>query len=150
MLLSNLPSIISRPKKRPGRGYGSGKGGHTSGRGQKGQKSRSKVPTWFEGGQLPLIRRTPFLRGKSRFKSFRPQPLVINFDQLNNFKAGAKVDQKSAIKTLKLNPHQVKKHGLKIIATGKLDKALKVNLPVSAGAVKAIKKAGGEVLQPQD
>ncbi|MBU1070791.1 uL15 family ribosomal protein, partial [Patescibacteria group bacterium] len=52
MNLSNLPKITQRPKKRVGRGYGSGKGGHTSGRGQKGQKSRSKIPIWFEGGQL--------------------------------------------------------------------------------------------------
>lgn len=150
MLLSNLPSITSRPKKRLGRGYGSGKGGHTSSRGQKGQKSRSKIPLWFEGGQLPLIRRTPFLRGKGRFKPLKAQPLTINLVQLNNFKAGAKVNIKTTTKVLKLNPAKVAKHGLKIIATGKLDKALKVELPASAGAIKAIEKAGGEVLQSQE
>jgi len=149
MLLSKLPSITARSKKRLGRGYGSGKGGHTTNRGQKGQKSRSKVPLWFEGGQLPLIRRTPFIRGKSRFKSFKPQPLTITLDQLNNFKAGSKVDTESVIKTLKLNSHQVNKHGLKVIATGQLDKALKVSLPLSAGAAKAVEKAGGQVVQPR-
>ncbi len=150
MLLSNLPSITARSKKRLGRGYGSGKGGHTTNRGQKGQKSRSKIPLWFEGGQLPLIRRTPFLRGKGRFKSLKKQPLTINLYQLNNFKTGAKVNLDTTIKTLKLNSSKVAKHGLKIIATGKLDKALKVELPASAGAIKAIEKAGGKVIQPQE
>lgn len=149
MLLSNLPAVTSRSKKRLGRGYGSGKGGHTTNRGQKGQKSRSKIPLWFEGGQLPLIRRTPFLRGKGKFKPLKAQPLIINLDQLNNFKVGAKVDIDTAIKTLKLNSTKVAKRGLKIVATGKLDKALKVKLPASASAIKAIEKAGGQVVQSQ-
>jgi large subunit ribosomal protein L15 len=150
MLLSNLPPVKARSKKRLGRGYGSGKGGHTTNRGQKGQKSRSKVPLWFEGGQLPLVRRTPFLRGKGRFKPLKAQPLTINLDQLNSFKAGAKVNSDSVIKTLKMNSSKVTKQGLKIIATGKLDKALKVEIPTSAGAAKAIKKAGGQVVQSQE
>lgn len=150
MLLSNLPSITARSKKRLGRGYGSGKGGHTTNRGQKGQKSRSKIPLWFEGGQLPLIRRTPFLRGKGRFQSLKVQPLTINLDQLNNFKAGAKVNADSIVKTLKIKSSKVAKHGLKVIATGKLDKALKVEIPTSAGAAKAIEKAGGQVVQSQE
>lgn len=149
MLLSNLPPITARSKKRLGRGYGSGKGGHTTNRGQKGQKSRGKIPLWFEGGQLPLIRRTPFLRGKGRFKPLKKQPLTINLYQLNNFKVGAKVNVDTAIKTLKLKPSKVAKHGLKIVATGELDKALKVELPASAGAIKAIEKAGGKVIQSQ-
>ena len=145
MNLSILPKIISRPKKRLGRGYGSGKGGHTSSRGQKGQKSRSKVPLWFEGGQLPLIRRTPFIKGKGRFKSIKPQPITITRTRLNNFKANSIVNQKSAIEILRLHPKRVEKHGLKIIASGKLEKSLKVELPCSAGAAKAIKEQGGQV-----
>lgn len=150
MLLSNLPSITARSKKRLGRGYGSGKGGHTTNRGQKGQKSRSKIPLWFEGGQLPLIRRTPFLRGKGRFQSLKVQPLTINLDQLNNFKAGTKVNSDSVVKILKIKSSKVAKHGLKVIATGKLDRALKVEIPTSAGAAKAIEKAGGQVIQSQE
>jgi len=145
MNLSNLPKIIQRPKKRVGRGYGSGKGGHTSGRGQKGQKSRSKIPIWFEGGQLPLIRRTPFIKGKGRFKSIKPQPIAISLTRLNSFKTNSVVNLKSVIKTLKLHPKKTEKHGLKIIASGKLEKPLKVELPCSVGAVKAIKKQGGQV-----
>jgi large subunit ribosomal protein L15 len=66
-ILSSLTKITTRSKKRLGRGYGSGKGGHTSSRGQKGQKSRvgSKVPLWFEGGALPLSKRIPMWRVKA-------------------------------------------------------------------------------------
>jgi len=145
MNLSILPKIISRPKKRLGRGYGSGKGGHTSSRGQKGQKSRSKVPSWFEGGQLPLIRRTPFIKGKGRFKSIKPQPIAINLTRLNNFKKNSIVNLKSVINVLKLHPKKAEKHGLKVIASGKLEKSLIVELPCSAGATEAIKKQGGQV-----
>ncbi len=145
MDLSNLPKIIQRPKKRLGRGYGSGKGGHTSSRGQKGQKSRSKIPVWFEGGQLPLIRRTPFIKGKGRFKSIKPQPIIINLTRLNSFKAGSKVNLKTTIETLKLHPKKTEKYGLKVIASGKLEKSLIVELPCSVGAVKAIEKQGGQV-----
>lgn len=145
MNLSNLPKITARPKKRLGRGYGSGKGGHTSGRGQKGQKSRNKIPIWFEGGQLPLIRRTPFIKGKSRFKSIKPQPVILSLTRLNNFKKNAVVNLKSAIKTLKLHPQKTQTSGLKVIASGKLEKPLKVDLPCSAGAIRAIKDKGGQV-----
>ncbi len=145
MNLSNLPKIIDRPKKRLGRGYGSGKGGHTSGRGQKGQKSRSKIPVWFEGGQLPLIRRTPFIKGKGRFNSIKPQPIILSLTRLNSFKAGSTVNLKTTIKTLKLHPKNTEKHGVKVIASGKLEKSLKVELPCSKGAIKAIEKQGGQV-----
>lgn len=72
-MLNALPKI-TKDRKRVGRGYGSGYGGHTSTRGQKGQKSRSgyKSPRpGFEGGQMPLSRRLPKLRGFRRgyFKS---------------------------------------------------------------------------------
>lgn len=66
-MLNNLPKTTANSKRR-GRGYGSGKGGHTVGRGQKGQKSRSgykKPRPGFEGGQMPLSRRLP------KFKGFR-------------------------------------------------------------------------------
>lgn len=63
MELFNLSKIVERAKKRVGRGYGSGKGGHTTGRGAKGQKVRSKVRATFEGGQLSLVRRLPRMGG---------------------------------------------------------------------------------------
>ncbi len=59
MDLASLTKITQKPKKRVGRGYGSGKGGHTTGRGAKGQKVRGRLRPTFEGGQLPLVRRLP-------------------------------------------------------------------------------------------
>lgn len=57
-------------KKRLGRGYGSGKGGHTSSRGQKGQKTRSKMHVLFEGLKVKksTLKKFPLLRGKGKFK----------------------------------------------------------------------------------
>lgn len=66
MELNKLSKVVRGAKKRVGRGYGSGKGGHTTGRGSKGQKARGKVRSTFEGGQLPLVRRLP------RRGGFRP------------------------------------------------------------------------------
>lgn len=145
MLLSKLTKVNARGAKRLGRGGGSGKGFHTVGRGQKGQKSRGTIPVWFEGGQLPLIRRTPFVRGKRRFKSLKGETIIITLNTLNKFESGQTVDAVSAVSVLKLHTARVAKRGLKVVATGKLEKALKVNLPASAAAAKAIEAAGGSV-----
>lgn len=145
MQLFSLPKTITRTKKRLGRGYGSGKGGHTSGRGQKGQNTRGKMPIWFEGGQLPLIRRTPFIKGKFRFKPLAAKPLTVQLTSLNGFANDAVVDKDSIVKILKINPVKLQKHGVKIVGVGKLDKSLTVNLPTSSSAAKAISKAGGKV-----
>src|SRR3989339_1977927 len=84
MKLHEKTKLVARSSKRLGRGYGSGKGGHTSSRGQKGQKSRtgSKVPLWFEGGALPLSKRIPMWRGKGRFKSLQ-KTAELTFNDLN-------------------------------------------------------------------
>ena len=143
MLLANLPKIIETPKKRLGRGFGSGVGGHTVGRGQKGQKTRGIIPLWFEGGQLPLVRRTPFIKGKHRFQVIKDQPTAVNFDLLSkHFEDKSVVDTLSIAKALKVSD-KVAKYGFKIIATGKLTKALEVKVAASAGAIKAILASGG-------
>ncbi len=147
MYLEKLTKITSRAGKRLGRGYGSGKGGHTVGRGQKGQKTRGAMPAWFEGGQLPLIRRTPFVRGKRRFKSLKGDAVIVTLNTLNKFKANQTVDSKAVSETLKISPKWIAKSGIKVVATGKLEKALKVNLPVSTSAAKAIEAAGGSVVK---
>lgn len=142
-ILTNLPKSTKTGKKRLGRGRGSGVGGHTVGRGQKGQKTRGIIPLWFEGGQLPLVRRTPFIKGKHRFQVIKPQPTAVNFDFLDkNFADKEVVDNASLAKALKLNEKTAKK-GFKVIATGKLTKALEVKVAASAGAIKAIETAGG-------
>src|SRR3989344_8577262 len=98
MELTALPKIIKRPKKRVGRGYGSGKGGHSSGRGFKGQHARNSVAIWFEGGQLPLIKRLPFQRGKGRFNSLHAKPVIVTLNQLNVLPVGSVVTVELLVK----------------------------------------------------
>lgn len=142
-ILSLIRKITDKQSKRLGRGYGSGKGGHTSSRGQKGQKSRtgSKVPLWFEGGALPLSKRIPMWRGKGRFKVLHPT-VELTFADLNKLSF-----EDITLDTLKLNrviDRRFKK--AKVICKGKLTK--KVNLKgilVSQAAREAIETLGGSV-----
>ncbi|MBT4123904.1 MAG: 50S ribosomal protein L15 [Candidatus Pacebacteria bacterium] len=142
-LLQKLAKTTTRSQKRVGRGYGSGKGGHTASRGQKGQTSRggSKIPVWFEGGQLPGVKKYPMLRGKGRFGVVRPTA-EITFRDLNKLPVS-----EVTMETLKL--HKVIEKGFKkakIIHTGTLTKKVTVKgIPVSAKALEAIQKLGGSV-----
>jgi large subunit ribosomal protein L15 len=146
MKLNKMPKTSNKKKKRVGRGYGSGKGGHTAGRGQKGQKSRSKVGLLFEGTKMrkSLIRRLPMMRGKSKFKSFKLKPIEVNVKYLNLLKDGSQVTVKSLIKA-GIVDKLAENLGVKILGEGKLKKKLEVLLPVSKGAEKKIKKAGGKI-----
>lgn len=144
-LLSTLASITDKAKKRIGRGYGSGVGGHTSSRGTKGQKSRvgSKVPLWFEGGQLPLVKRLPMTRGKSKFKVVRPTA-EVTLTELN--KVLSDTVTLDTLKLEKIIDHRFSK--AKIIATGKLDRKVTVKgIPTTKAAAEAIAQAGGEVVR---
>ena len=144
--LQSLSKITRRGKKRVGRGYGSGKGGHTSGRGQKGQRSRRTIPWWFEGGQLPLVRRVPFLRGKGRLNPLKQKPVIIKTGQFNKLKSGTVVTIDTLIQERMVSEVEVKSRGVKILAGGKLEKKLTVTgLKLSAGAKKEIEKVGGEI-----
>lgn len=130
-----------RSQKRAGRGYGSGKGGHTVGRGQKGQKSRGKVAPLFEGGQLTFSKRLPHKRG---FSSFRRKPAIANLSVFKDFKAGTVVTPKilSEKKVIRLVPRQE----VKILGFGTLDKRLTFSgFKLSKKAIEKIKKAGGRV-----
>ncbi|MFC1749913.1 50S ribosomal protein L15 [Pseudomonadota bacterium] len=149
MKLHQLPSTTTTPKKRPGRGYGSGKGGHTSTRGQKGQKSRSKIHTWFEGGQLPLSRRLPFLRGKDRFKSLSKNNAIITTANLESFKSGDTIDPKKLFDQKLITLKEASTGNIKVLARGKLSKPLTIqNLKVSKQAAKMISAAGGKIESP--
>ncbi len=142
MLLAELKKSTETAKKRLGRGFGSGVGGHTVGRGQKGQKTRGTMPVWFEGGQLPIIRRTPFIKGKHRFQSINSQPIAINLDFLNKFEENSVIDATLLAKSLKLNEKESKR-GFKIVATGKLEKPFQVNVLSTPGAIKLIEAVKG-------
>lgn len=137
--LHSLPKITAGSKKRVGRGYGSGKGGHTSTRGQKGQKSRRKIPWWFEGGQLPLVRRVPFWRGKGRLNSLKQKPVIVKTGQFNIIKSGSKITIDTLIQERMVNKSDAKSRGVKILADGKLKKKLIVEeIKMSKGAKREI------------
>lgn len=127
--------------KRIGRGLGSGTG-KTSGKGQKGQNSRSGggVAIGFEGGQTPFFKRMP-KRGFTNFT--RREYAVVNVEDLNKFDNDVTVDYET-LKAAGL----VKKHldGVKILGNGKLEKKLTVKADkFSESAKKAIEEAGGKV-----
>lgn len=140
--------IKSRSKKRAGRGYGSGKGGHTSGRGQKGQKSRGSVGVLFEGVKVrkSLLNRLPFQRGKAKFKA-QDKPVVVSIEALNILKEGSKVTLESVVKAGIVKERDAKAYGIKILGNGKLEKKLEVALPASKSAIKKIEKAGGKFIE---
>lgn len=142
-LWQKIVTTKTSSNKRLGRGYGSGKGGHTVGRGQKGQKSRvgSKIPLWFEGGQLTGVKKYPMIRGKSRFNVLNPTA-EISLSDLEKLPTAT-----VSMETLKL--HKVIEAGFKkakIIASGKLtQKRQVVGIPTSAKARQTIEKLGGSV-----
>jgi large subunit ribosomal protein L15 len=134
------PAAGSRKEgKRLGRGHSAGQG-KTSGRGVKGQHARSggyhKVG--FEGGQMPLQRRLPKVGFASRMSRYSGE---LRLSELAGF--DGEVDL-LALKTAGLVAHRVKR--VKIIASGKLEKALTIKgLPVTPGARAAIEAAGGKI-----
>lgn len=129
-----------KARKRVGRGTSSGTG-KTSGRGQKGQNSRSgggKKPG-FEGGQTPLFMRLP-KRGFTNYN--RKEYTVVNIEQLNTFDAGSVVCPK-ALKEAGIIKKEL--DGIKVLGNGKIDKELTVKAhKFSKSAVEAIEAAGGK------
>ena len=126
---------------RKGRGVGSGNG-KTSGKGQKGQNSRSGggVRLGFEGGQNPIFRRLPKRGFKNRA---RIEYAVINLDTLNTFEEGSVVTA-----ALLIEKGLIKKEycGVKVLGNGELTKKLTVKAnKVSASAKEAIEKVGGTI-----
>lgn len=143
MDLNSLKPVAGsrRPRKRVGRGTGSGLG-KTCGRGQKGQNSRSGggVPAWFEGGQQPIQQRLP----KRGFHNRGRKHIVeVNVGQLGAFKAGSVVD----LDALKGAGLISKVHdGVKLLGNGDIDRALTIKVHrVSAGARAKVEGAGGVV-----
>lgn len=143
MKLHNRKPIVDKSKKRLGRGYASGKGGHTSSRGQKGQKSRTSIPAHFVGSSWVWFKRLPFIRGKSLFNPIK-ESVTITLTDLNRLKAGSKVNATTLKDAGIISKSQAVSGLLKLVNTGKLEKKLIVNIPASGSAVEAIKKAGGE------
>ena len=137
---------INKSKTRVGRGIGSGKG-KTSGRGVKGQKSRSGVAIKsFEGGQMPLYRRLP----KRGFNSISEKQIaILNLQKIQTFIDKKKINTNDLINTdllKKLKIINQNSSKLKILATGEIkDKVnIEANL-ASKSAVKKLEKIGGSI-----
>ena len=142
--LSNLKPRPGAHKKakRIGRGFASGDG-KTSGRGQKGQRARSKVAIWFEGGQMPLHRR---LAKRGFTNIFAKEYTTVRLDKIAaNFEAGAEVNAESLIANGIID--KVAKDGLKILGNGEVDKALNVTATKFTKSAKSkIEAAGGSAI----
>lgn len=126
-------------RKRVGRGEGSGRG-KTAGRGTKGTKARGKVPLFFEGGQMPLIRRVPKLKG------FRP-PRRKEYGVVN-------VDEIAEMEGTDFGPDELRSAGLvkkrdelvKVLGRGEIGRAVNVRAhAVSDSARSKIEAAGGTI-----
>ena len=137
------PIGAKRSRKRVGRGRSSGTGTY-SGRGLKGQKSRSggRRKPGFEGGQIPLIRKMPHKRGFNN--PFRVDVTAINLFTLNRyFKTNDEVTPQSLVAVGALKSLE---ESFKILASGAIDHSLIVRVPNISEAAKAkIEAAGGTV-----
>ena len=140
MKLNTLKPGSRKPRKRVGRGHSAGQG-KTCGRGVKGQHARSGGyhKTGFEGGQMPLQRRLPKIGFKSRTAGdtaeLRLHELALPVDDVVDI---------ASLKRAGLVPQQASR--VKVIASGKLEKAVKIQgLAVTPGARKAIEAAGGTI-----
>ena len=141
MNLSDVPKLVRSPKKRLGRGHGSGKG-KTSGRGTKGQKARGTMPQGFEGGQSPIFKRLPYLRGKGRNHSAKPKALPIALIRLNSLPKGTIVTLEM-LKKYRMIDEDISR--VKVLGAEAISVALTVKVPCSASAKEAIVRAGGSV-----
>jgi large subunit ribosomal protein L15 len=131
------PEGSKQKKIRVGRGEG-GRRGKTAGRGTKGTGARKNVPAWFEGGQMPLYRRLPKLKGFTNRN--RVEYTVVNVERLERFPAGSTVGPEE----LRGSGLARKRGPIKILGQGELTKSLTVKAHAfSVGAVERIQAAGG-------
>ncbi len=147
MDLSNLKPVkgATRKRKRIARGTGSGKGGHSSTKGTKGQKSRAgaRIPAWFEGGQMPLQRRVPKFGFRNRFRvEYRP----VNLSWIARLVEEGRIDGAAEVTPEVLAAVGVarKADRIKILGDGEAPKGLSVSAHAfSASAKQKIEAAGG-------
>jgi large subunit ribosomal protein L15 len=140
MKIHDLAPAPGSKQKRERVGRGIGSKGKTAGRGSKGQGARNNIPARFEGGQTPLHRRTPKVKG---FKNpFRVEYVVVNLDILDALEGVTEIDP-GVLRTRGL----IAKQGLvKVLGRGELHGARTVRAHAfSASAVQAIEAAGGRV-----
>lgn len=132
--------IVTKSKKRKGQGHGSGKV-KTGGRGYKGQNARNPLSihhSHYEGGQRPLTKRLPYLRGKGNLKS-KPKPYLLSLTALSKLPAKTVVDEKFLVQSKIISANR----SVKIVSNGTLNVSLVIKVPATKTAVLAITKSGG-------
>ena len=142
-----MKSTLTSNKKNKRRGRGSGSGlGKTSGRGVKGQKSRSGVSiNGFEGGQMPIYRRLP-KRGFNNY--FKKKIQSISFKMINNIVKKHNIDSTEIKEDELFNKKIFKrsKGNLKLLNIGQLDKTTNIEISyASKKAIEALEKLGGKI-----
>lgn len=147
-ILSTLKKNTTKSAKRVGRGIGSGKGGHTTGRGSKGKNSRGKNKLTFDGTKIKKswLKRLPFLRGKHLLLP-KKKTYEINLSQLESwFKDGQIIDKKAIFEKIgKVNAKDLTKN-IKVLGTGQLNKKLTLKgLRLSQSARQKIVSLGGKI-----
>lgn len=145
--MQDLMKVKTRATKRLGRGYGSGKGGHTSSRGTKGQKARTHIHILFEGLKVrkSLLSRLPFKRGKDKFKP-SVKPLSFNLSDFSEVAASTTIDTKFLAENGYATLRALKKQGAKVLGNGEIStKLIFSQIMVSKSAKDKIEKAGGSV-----
>ena len=141
-MLNKISKQRSSNKKRKGKGIGSGLG-KTSGRGHKGQKSRSGVAVRnFEGGQMPIYRKTP-KRGFNSIKKLRSNSLSISLISFNKFDDDSQIDMKLLVDSGFLKKKDQSK-SIKVIDSLQFKKKLQFkDFKFTPGAKKRIEELGG-------
>ncbi|HAP37775.1 hypothetical protein A2574_02820 [Candidatus Shapirobacteria bacterium RIFOXYD1_FULL_38_32] len=146
-ILNSLSKTTTKSARRRGRGYGSKSGGHTTGRGAKGDLVRGKSKLTFDGTKIKKgwIKRLPFLRGKHRTNS-RASNLAFNLYQIEKwFKKDEIVSKESLTKKANLPKSEIPKT-FKILSTGGITKALTFKgLTLSKTTQRLILKADGKI-----
>ena len=131
----------TRPRRRVGRGDGSGRGTYST-RGSGGQKQRTSIKPFFEGGQLPLVKRLPYLRGFNN--KWRVEYVPVNVSRLDVFKANAEVGPAELASAGIITKPSEK---IKILGDGEISTSLQVTAHgFSKSARTKIEAAGGSVV----
>ena len=147
--LNTTGKVLHKKKMRVGRGIGSGKG-KTSGRGVKGQKSRSGVAIKaFEGGQMPLYRRLP-KRGLNAIKRYQANIAIMNLEKIQSF-----IDEKTLNSSDLINITLLKKlklinknsDKLKILGTGEIKDKVNIEADLISKAAQAKLEKSGSTVQ---
>jgi large subunit ribosomal protein L15 len=147
MDLSNLnaPEPNKKKAKRIGRGQGSGRGGHTVGKGHNGQRSRSgfKEKFWFEGGQMPLQRKVP----KWGFNNkFRKEYVAVNTGTIQLFVEHGKLEENITLEDIRNAGLAGKNDLVKLLGDGDIEASIDIEVHnASKSAQEKVEEAGGNI-----